>query len=66
VSVLEVRSGVAVTEVAVRFGVSRHSAHAWVRRYGQYALGAQAASAYCPSEPGAPERRARWGQALAV
>ena len=34
-AVLEVRAGVHVTEVAARFGVSRQSVHAWVRRYEQ-------------------------------
>jgi transposase InsO family protein len=38
-AVLEVRSGVPVTEVAVRFGVSRQSVHAWVRRYAEGGLG---------------------------
>lgn len=32
-AVLEVASGVQVTEVAERYGVSRQSVHAWVRRY---------------------------------
>jgi transposase InsO family protein len=32
-AVLEVAAGVRVTEVAGRFGVSRQSVHAWVRRY---------------------------------
>nr|BFE32610.1 hypothetical protein GCM10010200_048610 [Actinomadura rugatobispora] len=32
-AVLEVEAGVPVTEVAARFGVSRQSVHAWVRRY---------------------------------
>jgi transposase InsO family protein len=32
-AVLEVAAGVPVTEVAERFGVSRQSVHAWVRRY---------------------------------
>ena len=41
-AVLEVRAGVPVTEVAVRFGVSRQSVHAWVRRYEQGGLGALA------------------------
>jgi transposase InsO family protein len=41
-AVLEVRSGVPVTEVAVRFGVSRQSVHAWVRRYAEGGLGALA------------------------
>jgi transposase InsO family protein len=38
-AVLEVASGVPVTEVAERFGVSRQSVHAWVRRYQQGGLG---------------------------
>ncbi len=41
-AVLEVRSGVPVTEVAARFGVSRQSVHAWVRRYAESGLGALA------------------------
>jgi transposase InsO family protein len=41
-AVLEVRAGVRVTEVAARFGVSRQSVHAWVRRYEQGGLGALA------------------------
>jgi transposase len=32
-AVLEVAAGVPVTEVAERYGVSRQSVHAWVRRY---------------------------------
>src|SRR5882724_5098628 len=32
-AVLEVLAGVAVTEVADRYGVSRQSVHAWLRRY---------------------------------
>ena len=32
-AVLEVRAGVPVTEVAERYGVSRQSVHAWLRRY---------------------------------
>jgi transposase len=32
-AVLEVRAGVPVTEVAGRYGVSRQSVHAWLRRY---------------------------------
>jgi len=38
-AVLEVRAGVPVTEVAARFGVSRQSVHAWVRRYEAAGLG---------------------------
>jgi transposase InsO family protein len=41
-AVLEVRSGSPVTEVAARFGVSRQSVHAWVRRYAEGGLGALA------------------------
>src|SRR5215472_17693089 len=41
-AVLEVRAGVPVTEVAARFGVSRQSVHAWVRRYAEGGLGALA------------------------
>ena len=32
-AVLQVEAGVPVTEVAARFGVSRQSVHAWLRRY---------------------------------
>jgi transposase len=32
-AVLEVIAGVPVTEVADRYGVSRQSVHAWLRRY---------------------------------
>ncbi len=38
-AVLEVEAGVPVAEVAGRFGVSRQSVHAWVRRYEQGGLG---------------------------
>jgi transposase len=41
-AVLEVRTGVPVMEVAVRFGVSRQSVHTWVRRYAEGGLGALA------------------------
>ncbi len=41
-AVLEVQSGVPVTEVAARFGVSRQSVHSWMRRYGEGGLGALA------------------------
>jgi transposase InsO family protein len=41
-AVLEVRSGLSVTEVAARLGVSRQSVHAWVRRYAEGGLGALA------------------------
>src|ERR1700735_3187704 len=32
-AVVEVEAGVAVTEVAERYGVSRQSVHTWLRRY---------------------------------
>jgi transposase InsO family protein len=38
-AVLEAASGVPVTEVAERLGVSRQSVHAWIRRYEQGGLG---------------------------
>jgi transposase InsO family protein len=38
-AVLEARAGVPVAEVAERFGVSRQSVHAWIRRYEQGGLG---------------------------
>jgi transposase InsO family protein len=38
-AVLEAAAGVPVTEVADRYGVSRQSVHAWVRRYEQGGLG---------------------------
>jgi len=38
-AVLEVKAGIAVTEVAARSGVSRQSVHAWLRRYEQGGLG---------------------------
>jgi transposase len=52
-AVLEVRSGVSVTEVAARFGVSRQSVHSWIRRYAEGGLGALADRARRPeSSPG--------------
>jgi transposase InsO family protein len=41
-AVLDVRAGMPVTEVAARYGVSRQSVHARVRRYEQGGLGALA------------------------
>ena len=38
-AVLEATAGVPVTEVAARYGVSRQSVHAWIRRYGEGGLG---------------------------
>jgi transposase len=41
-AVLEVQARVPVSEVASRFGVSRQSVHAWIRRYEEGGLGALA------------------------
>jgi transposase len=41
-AVLEAASGVPVTEVAARYGVSRQSVHAWRHRYAEGGLGALA------------------------
>jgi len=73
-AVLEVRSGLAVTEVAARFGVSRQSVHAWVRRYAEGGLGALADRSrrpeWCPHQVSADVEAAvcemrrehpRWG-----
>jgi transposase InsO family protein len=38
-AVLEAAAGVPIAEIAERFGVSRQSVHAWVRRYEQGGLG---------------------------
>ena len=38
-AVLEVGSGIPVTEVAERYGVSRQSVHAWLQRYRQEGIG---------------------------
>ncbi|MEV6536590.1 leucine zipper domain-containing protein, partial [Streptomyces sp. NPDC051639] len=37
-AVMEVAAGVAVTQVAARYGVSRQSVHSWVRKYEQSGL----------------------------
>ncbi|NEA73819.1 IS481 family transposase [Streptomyces sp. SID13588] len=37
-AVMEVAAGVAVTQVAARYGVSRQSVHAWVRKYEESGL----------------------------
>jgi transposase-like protein len=51
-AVLEAASGVPVTEVAGKFGVSRQSVHAWIRRYERDGLGGLAdrsrRSSSCP------------------
>ena len=38
-AVLEAAAGVSVTEVAERYGESRQSVHAWIRRYDEGGLG---------------------------
>jgi DNA invertase Pin-like site-specific DNA recombinase len=38
-AVLEVQAGCPVTEVAERYGVSRQTLHAWMRRYREGGLG---------------------------
>ena len=38
-AVLDVKAGIPVSEVAFRYGVSRQSVHAWIRRYEQGGLG---------------------------
>src|SRR5271155_1955549 len=47
-AVLEVISGVAVTDVAKRYGVSRQSVHAWVRRYRADGMGGPADRSHRP------------------
>lgn len=47
-AVLEVEAGSPVTEVAERYGVSRQSVHAWVRRYRDGGLGALADRTHRP------------------
>jgi transposase InsO family protein len=47
-AVLEVISGVAVTDVAKRYGVSRQSVHAWVRRYKADGMGGLADRSHRP------------------
>jgi transposase len=37
-AVLEVQQGVSVTDVAVRFGVTRQTVHRWLRRYAAQGL----------------------------
>ena len=47
-AVLEVLGGLCVTEVALRYGVTRQTVHRWLRRY------ARAASPASPTPPRAP------------
>lgn len=47
-AVMEVAAGVAVTQVAARYGVSRQSVHSWVRKYGQSGLAGLADRSHRP------------------
>jgi transposase InsO family protein len=49
-AVLEVEAGCPVTEVAQRYGVSRQSVHAWVRRYRDGGLAGLADRSHRPAE----------------
>jgi len=49
-AVLEVEAGCPVTEVAQRYGVSRQSVHAWVRRYRAGGLAGLADRSHRPQE----------------
>ncbi|MFF1631597.1 IS481 family transposase [Streptomyces sp. NPDC058272] len=48
-AVMEVAAGVPVTQVAARYGVSRQSVHAWVRKYGQSGLAGLADRSHRPA-----------------
>ena len=48
-AVLEAEAGVPVTEVAARYGVTRQSVHAWVRRYRSGGLAALADRSHRPA-----------------
>lgn len=73
-AVMEVAAGVAVTQVAARYGVSRQSVHSWVRKYEQSGLPGLADRSHrpasCPHRSGAnveaavcelPRRHPGWG-----
>ena len=66
-AILEVLEGLAVTEVAIRYGVTRQTVHRWLRWYAQGGIGALADSssrpATCPHQT-APETEARIVQML--
>lgn len=47
-AIMEVAAGVPVTQVAARYGVSRQSVHAWVRKYGQSGLAGLADRSHRP------------------
>lgn len=48
-AVMEVAAGVPVTQVAARYGVSRQSVHAWVRKYEQLGLAGLADRSHRPA-----------------
>jgi transposase-like protein len=59
-AVMEVLSGgVPVVEVAERYGVSRKTVHAWLRRYRQDGLPGLTDRSHRPHRPGAAGRRDR-------
>ena len=55
-AVLEAEAGAPVIEVAARYGVTRQSVHAWVRRYRSGGLAALADRSHRPELP-APDPR---------
>ena len=48
-AVLEVLGGLAITEVALRYGVTRQTVHRWLRRYASGGIGALADSSCRPA-----------------
>ena len=48
-AVLEVLGGLAVTEVALRYGVTRQTVHRWLRRYASGGIGVLADSSCRPA-----------------
>ncbi|WP_329550187.1 IS481 family transposase [Streptomyces sp. NBC_01356] len=61
-AVMEVAAGVAVTQVAARYGVSRQSVHAWVRKYEELGLPGLADRSHRPVS--CPHRIAREVEAV--
>ena len=59
-----VRDGLAVTEVAERYGVSRQTVHSWLRRYPNGRLDALADRSYRPDS--CPHQMSASGHAIAV
>jgi transposase len=47
-AVLEVMGGLCVTEVALRYGVTRQTVHRWLRRYARYGLAGLASESTRP------------------